>query len=360
MATELGKALAGAGHEVHIISYSQPARLDFFSANIFYHEVSVLKYPLFEYEPYETALAGKIVDIVQSNSLDIMHVHYAVPHASAALLAKIILKEKGIHIPVITTLHGTDITLVGREATFEAVVCWSINNSDAVTAVSESLRQDTINHFNIRREIEVITNFIDFDRFNKQPKEHFKKAIAPNGERVIVHTSNFRKVKRVEDVVRVFDLVLKEIDSKLILIGDGPERSHIEKICRDLGNCDKVLFLGKQEAVEEILSVCDLFILPSEAESFGLAALEAMACEVPVISSNAGGIPEVNIHGVTGYLSNVGDVEDMAKNAIHILKDDETMKKFKANALNQAKKFDLNTILLQYEDLYKRVMNASQ
>ncbi|MFN5218626.1 MAG: N-acetyl-alpha-D-glucosaminyl L-malate synthase BshA [Sphingomonadales bacterium] len=354
LATELGKALATRGHQVHFISYNQPARLDFFTENVFYHEVSILKYPLFEYAPYETALAGVIVDVVKTANLDVLHVHYAIPHASAALLAKSILAEEGRNIPVITTLHGTDITLVGREATFEPVVSWSINQSDAVTAVSQSLKNDTLEHFHIKREIDVVPNFIDFTRFNKQPKEHFKKAIAPNGEKILVHTSNFRKVKRVEDVIAVFCLVNQRIPSRLLMIGDGPERSHIEKMSRDMQCHNSITFLGKQEAVEEILSVCDLFILPSETESFGLAALEAMACEVPVISSNAGGIPEVNVHGVTGYLSNVGDVADMANNAIKMLENEEVLKTFKRNALQRAREFDLDKIMNDYLEIYKR------
>ena len=358
LATELGKALAKKGHEVHFISYNQPARLDFFSENVFYHEVNIAKYPLFEYAPYETALAGKMVDIVQSAHLDVLHVHYAIPHASAALLAKQILAQHGIEIPVVTTLHGTDITLVGREVTYEHVVSWSINQSDAVTAVSNKLKEETLQHFDIKREIDVIPNFIDFNRFNKKPREHFKQMIAPNGEKSIIHTSNFRKVKRVEDVVAIFSRIIKEIPAKLLLIGDGPERSHIEKVCREHNTCDWVTFLGKQEAIEEILSIGDLFILPSESESFGLAALEAMACEVPVISSNAGGIPEVNIHGVTGFLSDVGDVDSMAQNAIALLKDPEMLKTFRKNALKQAHNFELETILLQYEDIYQRVVNA--
>ncbi len=357
LATELGKALANKGHEVHFISYNQPARLDFFSENVFYHEVNIAKYPLFEYAPYETALAGKMVDIVQSAHLDVLHVHYAIPHASAALLAKQILAQKGIHIPVVTTLHGTDITLVGREVTYEHVVSWSINQSDAVTAVSNKLKEETLQHFDINRPIDVIPNFIDFNRFNKKPREHFKQMIAPNGEKIITHTSNFRKVKRVEDVVAIFSRIIKEIPAKLLLIGDGPERSHIEKVCREHNTCDWVTFLGKQEAIEEILSIGDLFVLPSESESFGLAALEAMACEVPVISTNAGGIPEVNVHGVTGFLSNVGDVDSMAQHAITLLKDPEMLKTFRKNALLQAHNFDLKTILLQYEAVYERVVN---
>ncbi|MFN5680779.1 MAG: N-acetyl-alpha-D-glucosaminyl L-malate synthase BshA [Bacteroidota bacterium] len=357
LATELGKALANKGHEVHFISYNQPARLDFFSENVFYHEVNIAKYPLFEYAPYETALAGKMVDIVQSAHLDVLHVHYAIPHASAALLAKQILAQKGIHIPVVTTLHGTDITLVGREVTYEHVVSWSINQSDAVTAVSNKLKEETLQHFDINRPIDVIPNFIDFNRFNKKPREHFKQMIAPNGEKIIIHTSNFRKVKRVEDVVAIFSRIIKEIPAKLLLIGDGPERSHIEKVCREHNTCDWVTFLGKQEAIEEILSIGDLFVLPSESESFGLAALEAMACEVPVISTNAGGIPEVNVHGVTGFLSNVGDVDSMAQHAITLLTDPEMLKTFRKNALLQAHNFDLKTILLQYEAVYERVVN---
>lgn len=360
LATELGKALAKNGHQVHFISYSQPARLEAFVENIFYHEVYIPQYPLFQHAPYETALAGKMVEIVKSNQLELMHVHYAIPHASAALLAKMILKEEGIHMPVVTTLHGTDITLVGREASYEPVVTWSINQSDAVTAVSDSLVRDTLNHFAVKRPIRMIPNFIDFERFNKKPRQHFKDLIAPNNERIIVHTSNFRKVKRVEDVVRIFDIIQNKIPAKLLLIGDGPERSNIEKVCRELGVCNKVTFLGKQEAIEEILSICDLFILPSESESFGLSALEAMACEVPVISTNTGGLPEVNIHGVTGFLSNIGDYQDMAANALQLLQNDTLLVQFRKNALNQAKKFDLNRVLNQYIAVYEETIDLSR
>ena len=356
LATELGKALASQGHEVHFISYNQPARLDFFSPGIFYHEVSIPQYPLFEYAPYETALAGKMVDIVKSAHLQLLHVHYAIPHASAALMAKAILGLEGIKIPVITTLHGTDITLVGREASYEPVVSWSINQSDVVTAVSESLKRDTYSHFHVNRDIEVVPNFIDFDRFSKKPKDHFKKAISPNGEKVLIHTSNFRKVKRVGDVLQVFRKVLDKMPARLLLIGDGPERSNIESLCRDLQTCDQVSFLGKQEAIEEILSIADLFLLPSHTESFGLAALEAMACEVPVISSNAGGLPEVNIEGETGFLADVGDVDRMAEKALYLLQNEETLKQFRANALAQAKRFDLNSVLGQYVNLYEKAL----
>lgn len=356
VATELGKALAAKGYNVHFISYSQPARLDFFNPNVFFHEVSIYKYPLFEYVPYETILASKIVDIVKQNKIDILHVHYAIPHASAALMAKNILEEQGIHIPIVTTLHGTDITLVGKDPTFEPVVSYSINHSDAVTAVSESLKQDTLNNFHIQKDIYVIPNFIDFSRFTKQKKEHFKKAIAPLNEKILVHTSNFRKVKRVDDVVKIFALIADKIPSKLLLIGDGPERTNIELLCRETGVCDRITFLGKQEQIEEILSVCDLFLLPSETESFGLAALEAMACEVPVISTNTGGIPEVNIEGLTGFLSGVGDIESMAKNALYILSDDSILKTFKTNALKQAQSFHIDKILPMYEDVYRNLM----
>ena len=360
LATELGKALAKKGHQVHFISYSQPARLEAFVENIFYHEVYIPQYPLFQHAPYETALAGKIVEIVRSNHLELMHVHYAIPHASAALLAKMILKEEGINMPVVTTLHGTDITLVGREASYEPVVTWSINQSDAVTAVSDSLVRDTLKHFAVKRPIRMIPNFIDFERFNKKPRQHFKDLIAPNNERILVHTSNFRKVKRVEDVVRIFDIIQQKIPAKLLLIGDGPERSNIEKVCRELHVYDKVTYLGKQEAIEEILSICDLFILPSESESFGLSALESMACEVPVISSNAGGLTEVNIDSVTGFLSDIGNYEEIAGNALTLLQDDAMLIQFRKNALEQAKTFDLNSILNQYVAVYEEMIQLNQ
>ncbi|MEY4953939.1 MAG: hypothetical protein RI981_24 [Bacteroidota bacterium] len=359
VATELGKALASVGHEVHFITYTQPPRLDFFSENIFYHEVSVASYPLFEYLPYESALASKMVDVTVNEQLDLIHVHYAIPHASAAYLAKQILKYKGIHVPVITTLHGTDITLVGRDPSFEPVVTFSINESDGVTAVSQSLRDDTYSSFEILSNIEVIPNFIDLERFQKQPKEHFKLAICPNGEKLLMHTSNFRKVKRIEDIIRVFAKVQKQIPSKLLLVGDGPERSGIEALCRDLGVASDVRFLGKLDTIEEALSLADLFFLTSEKESFGLAALEAMACEVPVISSDAGGIPEVNIHGVTGYVSKIGDIDDMVVNTVKILKDDALHTQMKANALARAKDFSLEKILPMYERYYEKIVGQS-
>jgi N-acetyl-alpha-D-glucosaminyl L-malate synthase BshA len=359
VATELGKALAERGHRIHFITYSQPVRLDFFSENISYHEVTIAKYPLFDYIPYETALASKLVDVARFEGLDVLHVHYAIPHASVAYMAKQILAAHGIVLPIVTTLHGTDITLVGKDSSYEPVVTFAINQSDGVTAVSESLKKDTYANFKIDKEIEVIPNFIDLERFSKKAKDHFRKAVAPNGERLVVHTSNFRKVKRVQDVVYVFSKIRKEIPSKLLLIGDGPERHNIEQLCRELDLCDDVRFLGKQDMIEEILSICDLFVMPSETESFGLAALEAMACQVPVISSNAGGIPELNINGVTGFMSNVGDVEDMAKNALTILRTDESLKKFKSQALSRAKEFDTQVITPMYEQYYAKVIEAS-
>lgn len=358
VATELGKALAQEGHKVHFITYSQPSRLDFLNENLFYHEVNIRSYPLFEYPPYELALASKMVSVVKNEKLDLLHVHYAIPHASSAYMAKQILKTHGINIPVVTTLHGTDITLVGKDASYEPVVTFSINQSDGVTAVSEDLRKETYLYFKITNEIEVIPNFIDLAKFKKQKKDHFKKAICPNDEMLVVHTSNFRKVKRIGDVIKVFNNIHKEIPAKLLMIGDGPERAHAEQQCRDLNISHDVRFLGKLEAVEEVLSVADLFLMPSEKESFGLAALEAMACEVPVISSNTGGIPELNINGVTGFMSNIGDVEDMTKNALIIL-DKNNLPKFKENALKRAQEFDISRILPLYEAHYQRVMEKA-
>ncbi|AZI24284.1 MAG: N-acetyl-alpha-D-glucosaminyl L-malate synthase BshA [Pedobacter agri] len=359
VATELGKALANEGHQVHFITYSQPARLDFFSANLFYHEVSVRDYPLFDYAPYESALASKLVDVVRFEKLDVLHVHYAIPHASAAFMAKQILASYGIHIPVVTTLHGTDITLVGKDPTYKPVVTFSINQSDGVTTVSDDLREDTYKHFEITKEIKVIPNFIDFSRFSLQAKDHFKKAIAPNNERILIHTSNFRKVKRTADVIRIFEKVQAVIPSKLLMVGDGPERAYDEQLCRSLGIGDHVRFLGKQDAVEEILSVSDLFLMPSESESFGLAALEAMACKVPAITSNAGGLPELNIDDFCGYMCDVGDIDDMANKAITILTNDETLKYFKENAFKRAQDFDLKKILPSYINYYKEVIENS-
>ncbi|MES2425675.1 MAG: N-acetyl-alpha-D-glucosaminyl L-malate synthase BshA [Bacteroidota bacterium] len=360
VATELGKALADNGHQVHFITYNQPARLDFFSENLFYHEVSVSKYPLFDYPPYELALASRLVDVVRFEKLDILHVHYAIPHASAAFMAKQILLTYGIYIPVVTTLHGTDITLVGKDRTYKPVVTFSINKSDGVTAVSENLKKDTFEFFDIENDIRVIPNFIDLKRFSLQAKDHFKKAIAPDGEKILIHTSNFRKVKRTEDVVKIFAKIREKIPSKLLMVGDGGERSDCEQLCRDLGVGDDTRFLGKQDAIEEILSVSDLFLMPSQSESFGLAALEAMACKVPVISSNAGGLPELNIDGVTGFLKDIGDIQGMADKAIYILEDETRLATFKENALARAKEFDLARILPIYENYYIEVIEKSK
>jgi N-acetyl-alpha-D-glucosaminyl L-malate synthase BshA len=355
VATELGKALAKQGHKIHFITYTQPYRLDFFNENLFYHEVTISDYPLFQYPPYELALASKMVNVVKYEKLELLHVHYAIPHASAAYMAKQILRTEGIDIPVITTLHGTDITLVGKDPSYEPVVTFSINESDGVTAVSEDLKNDTYKHFDIKNGIEVIPNFIDMDRFTKQKKEHFKKAICPNGEKLLIHTSNFRPVKRVKDVVKIFNEVRAQMPVKLLLVGDGPDRINIEQQCRELPFCGDIRFLGKLDAVEEVLSVSDLFLMPSESESFGLAALEAMACEVPVISTNTGGMPELNINGKTGFLSKVGDVEDMVKNALFIL-DDKNLGTFKKNALQRAKEFDISLILPKYVAYYEKVI----
>ncbi len=357
VATELGLALAAKGHQIHFITYKRPVRLTHYQENVFFHEVNTEEYPLFDYTPYDTTLTSKLVDVVKYEKLDLLHVHYAIPHATVAFLAKQILADEGIYIPVVTTLHGTDVTLVGSDRSFAPVVAFSINQSDGVTAVSNHLRHQTCEQLKIKKEIEVIYNFIDFSRFSRLNKEHFRKAIAPEGEKILVHTSNFRKVKRIEDVILTFEIVQKKIPSKLLLMGDGPERPRMERLCRELGLYEHVRFLGKQDAIEEILAVADLFVIPSANESFGLAALEAMACEVPVISSNAGGLPEVNIHGVTGFLSDIGDVESMGANALMLLENEDMLKQFSRNALEQARKFDISIILPQYEAYYEEILN---
>jgi len=356
LATELGKALAQKGHQVHFITYQQPVRLNGFIPNIFYHEVHVPTYPLFDYPPYETALASTMVDVIKNHDLDLLHVHYAIPHASAAYMAKQILKKEKKNIPVITTLHGTDITLVGRDKTYAPVVTFSINESDAITAVSKNLRDETYKHFDIKKEIEVIFNFVDVSRFNRKHIDAFKKTIAPHGERVLMHASNFRKLKRVPDVIRIFKEVNDKIPSRLMLIGDGPERPVAEDLCRELKLDNEVSFVGKQEQMEDILAIADLFLLPSDYESFGLAALEAMAAGVPVVTSNAGGLPEINIPGETGYLADPGDAKTMGQQAIKILRDDKTLARFKKNAASYAKNFDIHQVVPQYERLYKRFL----
>ena len=353
LATELGKALADKGHHVHFITYQQPVRLNVFSANIFYHEVSVPTYPLFDYPPYELALASTMVDVILNHNLDLLHVHYAIPHASAAYMAKQIILKTGRNIPVITTLHGTDITLVGRDKTYEPVVTFSINESDAITAVSQNLKDETYRSFAITKDIEVIENFVDNSRY-KKPIDAFRKVIAPDDEKILIHASNFRKIKRVDDVIKIFANVHKKIPSKLLLVGDGPERRSMEDLAKQLQVQDDVRFLGKQEQIEEILLVSDLFLLPSEYESFGLAAMEAMAANVPVISSDAGGLPEININGETGYTAAVGDVETMSACAINLLSHEDLLAQFRKNAKAQALKFDLHNIVPRYEKLYSR------
>ncbi len=354
LATELGKALADKGHSVHFITYQQPVRLNVFSANIYYHEVRVPTYPLFDYPPYEVALSSTMVDVIMNHKLDLLHVHYAIPHASAAYMAKQIVAKSGINIPVITTLHGTDITLVGRDKTYTPVVTFSINESDAITAVSDNLRQETYKWFAITKDIDVIHNFVDVARFSKKPIDAFRKVIAPLGEKILVHASNFRKVKRVQDVIKIFGGVREQMPAKLLMVGDGPERPSIEEQVKEMGLADDVRFLGKQEQMEEILVVSDLFILTSDYESFGLSALEAMAARMPVVSTNAGGLPEVNIHGKTGFMSNIGDVEDMTANAVKLLGDETLLAEFKQNAYEQACRFDIKNIIPVYEKLYSR------
>lgn len=355
LATELGKALADEGHQVHFITYQQPVRLNVFNTNIFYHEVRVPTYPLFDYPPYELALASTMVDVIINYDLDLLHVHYAIPHASAAYMAKQIIKQKtGRNVPVITTLHGTDITLVGRDKTYEPVVTFSINESDAITAVSQNLRDETYKNFAITKDIEVITNFVDVSRFDKKPFDAFKKVIAPAGEKILVHASNFRKVKRVDDVIKIFAEVNKQLSAKLLMVGDGPERPAAEELARSLGIIDHVRFLGKQEQIEEIMAVSDLFLLPSDYESFGLSALEAMAARVVVICTNAGGLPEINIQNVTGFMADVGDVKAMSDFAISILQDEPRLEQMKEAAYQQALKFDIQNIVPQYEKLYSQ------
>lgn len=359
VATEIGMGLATKGHEIHFISYKRPTRLISFQQNIYHHEVTPVEYPLFEYTPYESALASKIVDVVKYSNLDLLHVHYAIPHAIVAYLAKNILRSEGIDIPIITTLHGSDITLVGKDETFSPVVTFSINESDGITAVSKKLQEQTYENFKITKPIEVIYNFIDFKRFHWTNKDHFRKMFAPEGEKILVHISNFRKVKRAIDVVKIFQQVYDVMPTKLLMIGDGPERPHIERICREIGLCHEIRFLGKQDAISEILAISDVFLLPSANESFGLAALEAMACKVPVVSSNVGGIPEVNVHGVTGFLSDVGDIEDMTANTLRLLQNPELHETFRENAYEQAKKFDIEKILPLYEAYYLEVLDKS-
>lgn len=359
LATELGMALANNGHEIHFITYNHPVRLDYLSHKLHFHQVTIEEYPLFNHQPYQLALSTRLVDVVQRYKIEVLHVHYAIPHAYAAYMAKQMLKEKGVHIRVVTTLHGTDITLVGSHPTYKTAVEFSINNSDVVTAVSHDLKKTTNRLFNIRKEIEVVYNFIDVDKYIKAEEEDCERvALAKPEERIITHISNFRPVKRVEDVIKVFYKIQKETPSKLLLIGEGPDRKEAERLAKRLKIKDKVYFLGNSSEIDKILCYSDLFILPSQTESFGLAALEAMAAKTPVISSNAGGLPEVNVNGETGFLSDVGDIEGMVKNALYILQDDKTLQKFKQNAFEHTKKFSLQNILPVYENIYKSCMTT--
>jgi len=357
VATELGIALAQKGHQVHFITSHQPVKLNFLTHNLHFHEVFVENYPLFHYQPYNLALSSKLVESVEKYDLDVLHVHYAIPHAYAAYMAKQMLKDIGIDIPIVTTLHGTDITLVGSHPVYKPAVEFSINHSDAVTTVSNSLKEDTLRLFNIRKNVEVIYNFIDFEKQASWNDEQcMRDTLANSDEKILAHVSNLRPVKRVLDVIRIFHKVQKEIPSKLLLVGDGPDKEKADLLAKELGVKDKVLFLGKSDEIRKILCLTDLFLLPSETESFGLAALEAMAAHTPVISSNTGGLSEVNEHGVTGFLSDVGDVDDMAKNAIFLLSDAERLEKFKKQAFESAHQFSIESILPKYVSMYERVI----
>jgi N-acetyl-alpha-D-glucosaminyl L-malate synthase BshA len=358
VATELGIALANRGHEVHFVTYKQPVRLELLNNNIFFHEVHVPEYPLFQYQPYELALSSKLVDTIKLHHIDLLHVHYAIPHAYAGYMAKKMLEEEGIYVPMVTTLHGTDITLVGKHPFYKPAVTFSINESDIVTSVSQNLKERTLEIFDIKGEIEVIPNFIDAKKYSTSFTDCQRTNMARDDERIVTHISNFRKVKRIPDVIKVFHKIQKTIPSKLIMVGDGPEKAGAEILCEKLGISDSVIFLGNSNEIDKILCFSDLFLLPSESESFGLAALEAMINKTPVISSNAGGIPEVNTDGVTGFLSDVGDIEDMAENALVILGKDETLKNFKRNAVNEAQKFDILKVLPRYEEVYERAYKA--
>ena len=353
VATELGLALAQQGHEIHFITYKQPVRLDALSENLHFHEVNVPDYPLFQFQPYELALSSKLVDMVKLHKIEVLHVHYAIPHAYAAYMAKKMLQDQRIKLPIVTTLHGTDITLVGSHPFYKSAVEFSINHSDCVTSVSESLKQDTLDLFNIRKEIQVIPNFVDFTKHSNHSEECERGVIAQSHERIISHVSNFRPVKRIMDVVKIFEKILNEIPAKLIMVGEGPDKEKAMEYCAKQGIDDSVKFIGKSNQVFEVLCYSDLFILPSETESFGLAALEAMMMKVPVISSNTGGLSEVNVEGKTGFLFDVGDINGMAKKSIELLKNDDLLEQFKTNAQNEARKFDLNQIVDRYIAIYQ-------
>ena len=359
VATELGIELSKKGHEVHFITYSQPVRLDALSSNLHYHEVNVPDYPLFKYEPYELALSSKLFDVISKHKIDVLHVHYAIPHAYAAYMAKKILKENGYNIPIITTLHGTDITLVGNNPFYKPAVTFSINKSDIVTCVSKSLMEDTREFFGIKREIKVIPNFIDIDKYAKKHNLCQGNMLAQDDEKIIVHVSNFRPLKRIIDVLKIFEKINQKINSKLIMVGDGPDKKKAKEFLRKNNLKNKVIFLGKTSEVDEILCSSDLFLLPSEKESFGLAALEAMALKVPVISTNTGGLKDLNINGNSGYTSDIGDIDSMAENAIKILSDGSLEKKYRNQAFENAKNYDIKTVIPLYEKIYDQALNMS-
>lgn len=359
VATELGIALADKGYEVHFITYKQPVKLELLSHHIHFHEVVVPQYPLFQYQPYELALSSKLVNVVREHKLDLLHVHYAIPHAYAGYMAKKMLEEVGIKIPMVTTLHGTDITLVGNHPFYKPAVTFSINKSDAVTSVSESLKNDTLRLFNVQREIDVVPNFIDLEKHNNTFTDCQRGMMAEEHERIITHVSNLRPVKRIMDVIAVFYKIQQSIPSKLIMVGEGPEKEGAEELCHKLGIADKVLFLGNSDEVNKILCFTDLFLLPSEKESFGLSALEAMASGVPVVSTNTGGLPEVNEHGISGYLNEIGDVEGMAAHALAILKDEDILSQFKKRARESATKFQTENIVPLYEAVYEKALTVA-
>jgi N-acetyl-alpha-D-glucosaminyl L-malate synthase BshA len=361
VATELGLELAHRGHEIHFITYRQPVRLALLNSNVHYHEVNVPEYPLFHYQPYELALSSKLVDMVKLYKIELLHVHYAIPHAYAGYMAKQMLKNEGIKIPMVTTLHGTDITLVGNHPVYKPAVTFSINKSDIVTSVSQSLKDETNKLFNIKKEIHVIPNFIELEKIRNESQISCNRSVmAKKEERIVTHISNFRKVKRIPDIIKIFYKIQQKIPAKLMMVGDGPEKRGAEQLCKELGILDKVIFFGNSNEIDQILSYSDLFLLPSETESFGLAALEAMAWSVPVISSNSGGLPEVNFDGISGYLSNVGDIDSMAENALKILSNEATLAQFKEKALSVAQQFDIKNILPLYEELYQQALNNSK
>ncbi|NAS30148.1 N-acetyl-alpha-D-glucosaminyl L-malate synthase BshA [Flavobacteriaceae bacterium R38] len=359
VATELGIALANRGHEIHFITYKQPVRLALLNNNIFYHEVHVPEYALFHYQPYELALSSKLVNMVKMYKIELLHVHYAIPHAYAGYMAKKMLQSEGINIPMVTTLHGTDITLVGNHPFYKPAVAFSINESDVVTSVSASLKEDTLRFFDIKKEVHVVPNFIDSTKYDSDFTDCQRDMMADADEKIITHISNFRKVKRIPDVIKIFAKIQEQIPSKLVMVGEGPEKEKAERLCKELEITDRVIFLGNSNEIDRILCFTDLFLLPSETESFGLAALEAMINKVPVISSNTGGIPEINKHGVSGYLSNVGDVDEMAENGIKILIDEQRLNDFKENAKKEALKFEIENVVPIYEEIYQKAFSLA-